>query len=514
MSSTFSDQHDQMPIMGHPPGLFVLFATEMWERFSFYGMKALLILYLVKYHLFTDTEGNLLVGSYAALVYAMPVIGGYLADKYLGFRKAVIFGGILLVLGHIGMAYEGNAATAMANGSIARDTTALGVFYFSLSLIILGVGFLKANISSIVGELYAKEDPRRDSGFTIFYMGINLGSFLATILCSWLGETYGWGYGFGAAGIGMLLGLGVFIWGRPLLSGKGESPNPSYLKQSALGPINKEWMIYLLSIITLPILWILIQNHHMVENMLILASIASLIFIIYQLTTVDAASRDRLISLTLLIILSVVFWALFEQAYTSLTLFADRSVDRTVGSSEYAAGMFLSLNALFIIIFAPFFAWMWTALDKRNLQPNTFVKFGLAIVLVSVGFGILVLGGKYADAGKVGAIWLVLAYLFHSWGELCLSPVGLSSVTKLSPPKIVGFMMGVWFLATAAAEYVAALLANLASIPTVSGEAADVAQATASSVALFDKLFVVGGIIGVAVLVASPLFKRLMHGVK
>ncbi|MCB0376170.1 MAG: oligopeptide:H+ symporter, partial [Sinomicrobium sp.] len=197
----------QKTFLGHPVGLFVLFATEMWERFSFYGMKALLIFYLVKYHLFSDSAGNLIVGSYAALVYALPVLGGYLADKYLGFRKAVIFGGILLVLGHTGMAYEGSAAVEMANGTIERDEPALQVFYLSLSLIIMGVGFLKANISSIVGELYGKGDKRRDSGFTIFYMGINTGSFMATLICGWLGETYGWSYGFGAAGLGMLIGL-------------------------------------------------------------------------------------------------------------------------------------------------------------------------------------------------------------------------------------------------------------------------------------------------------------------
>src|SRR5690606_36159424 len=187
-------------ILGHPVGLFVLFATEMWERFSFYGMKALLLFYLTKYHLFSDDYGNLLVGSYAALVYALPVIGGFLADRYLGFRKAVIYGGILLVLGHLGMAFEGTEAVLGEDGTIERDQSALQIFYFSLALIIVGVGFLKANISSIVGELYTKEDDRRDSGFTIFYMGINLGSFMATLICGWLGETYGWNYGFGAAG--------------------------------------------------------------------------------------------------------------------------------------------------------------------------------------------------------------------------------------------------------------------------------------------------------------------------
>jgi proton-dependent oligopeptide transporter, POT family len=501
-------------LFGHPRGLFILFLTEMWERFSFYGMKALLIFYLVKYHLFTDDAGYSVVGSYAAMVYAMPVIGGYLADKYLGFRKAVLFGGVLLVLGHIGMAYEGNAATAMADGIIQRDQFALSVFYFSLSLIILGVGFLKANISSIVGELYTENDERRDSGFTIFYMGINLGSFLATILCSWLGETYGWSYGFGAAGIGMIFGLITFIYGTKYFEGKGEPKDPAMLREKVYGLISREWLIYLLSVVSLGAIWIFIQNHKLVEGLLIVASIGSLIFIIWQLTKATRVERDRLIALTILIIFSVVFWALFEQAYTSMNLFAERSIDRHILGIEVPAGSFLSLNALFIILFAPVFAWIWIFLDKKHMQPDTGIKFGLAIVFVALGFGALVMGGSMAEAGKVGAMWLVLAYLLHTWGELCLSPVGLSSVTKLSPSGIVGFMMGVWFLATAGAEYVAALLAQLASIETAAGEIPDVVAATNSYIELFYKLFVVGGIIGLILLAASPFIKKLMHGVK
>lgn len=503
----------QSELMGHPRGLFVLFMTEMWERFSFYGMKALLIFYLVRYHLFSDEAGNLIVGSYAAMVYAMPVIGGYLADKYLGFRKAVTFGGVLLVLGHIGMAFEGNAATAMASGEIQRDEFALSIFFLSLSLIVLGVGFLKANISSIVGELYDKGDDRRDSGFTIFYMGINLGSFLATIICSWLGETYGWSYGFGAAGVGMLFGLLTFTYGSKYFYGRAEPKDPAYLQQKVFG-VSREWLIYILSVVSVAVIWFIIQNHTLVEGLLLFAAVVSLVFIIYQLTKCTPVERERLIALTILIIFSVVFWALFEQAYTSLNLFAERSIDRNLFGIEIPAGAFLSLNALFIILFAPIFAWFWVTLDKKNMQPNTAIKFAMGIILVGLGFGALVFGGSIAEAGKVGAIWLVLAYLLHTWGELCLSPVGLSSVTKLSPARIVGFMMGVWFLATAGAEYVSVLLANLASIETVGGEVTDVVAATNSYIALFNKLFIVGLVVGFFLLVISPLIKRLMHGVK
>lgn len=503
---------DQGQLFGHPRGLFVLFMTEMWERFSFYGMKALLIFYLVQYHLFSDEAGNIIVGSYAALVYAMPVIGGYIADKYLGFRKAVVFGGIMLVLGHIGMAFEGNAATETAQG-IIRDDNAIQIFFLSMSFIVLGVGFLKANISSIVGELYEANDKRRDSGFTIFYMGINLGSALATILCSWLGETYGWGYGFGAAGIGMLFGLVTFVYGSKYFSGKAEPKDPAILKEKVFGLINREWFIYILSVLSVFVIWQVIQRHTMVEGLLIGASVISLGVIIWFLVQSEKVVRDRLIALTVLIIFSVVFWALFEQAYTSMNLFAERSLDRTLFGSEIPAGSFLSLNAIFIIIFAPVFAWVWVALDKRGMNPNAAIKFAVGIILVALGFGALVLGGQQAAAGKVAMIWLVLAYLLHTWGELCLSPVGLSYVTKLSPGKIVGFMMGVWFLATAGAEYVAALLANLASIETTGGEVADIAQATQGYIDLFYQLFVMGGIIGVVLLLLSPFIKKLMHGI-
>ncbi len=505
----------QKELFGHPVGLYILFLTEMWERFSFYGMKALLILYLVKYHLFSDTAGNLLVGSYAALVYAMPVIGGLLADKYLGFRRAVTFGGILLVLGHLGMAYEGEAAKAMTTGVIERDESALQVFYFSLALIIMGVGFLKANISSIVGELYKRGDARRDSGFTIFYMGINLGSALATLICAWLGEKYGWNYGFGAAGIGMVLGLVTFIYGKKYFYGKGEAKDESLLKRkSALG-LSNEKTIYLLAVLAVFVVWQMVQRHSVVEVLLMVAGAGSLIYILwYAFMRSNRIQRERLFALTILILFSVIFWSLFEQAYTSLNLYADRILDRTTDMfGEIPAGSFLSLNAIFIILFAPVFAWLWIKLEKRNMNPNAAVKFALAIILVGLGFGALVLGANLSGTGKVAIIWLVLAYLFHTWGELCLSPVGLSYVTKLSPGKIVGFMMGVWFLATAGSEYIASLLANLASIDTSGGAATDLVGAKASYTDLFEKLLYTGLIFGGILLVISPLVKKMMHNV-
>jgi proton-dependent oligopeptide transporter, POT family len=508
---TVFSTEDKNDFFGHPKALFMLFFTEMWERFSFYGMKALLIFYLTKYYLFSDNQGNLLIGSYAALVYAMPVVGGFIADRYLGFRKAIVFGGILLVLGHLGMAYEGNSTTQSLTGEIIRDDFALQIFYLSLAFIVMGVGFLKANISSLVGELYEVGDKRRDSGFTIFYMGINLGSFLATLICVWLGEKYGWSYGFGSAGIGMLLGLVTFIWGKKLLSGKGESNNSEFLVTKTVG-IQNEYLIYFFSILSIAIIWQMVQSHSVVQNLLVTAGGISFVYILYYaITQLDKIARERLFALTILIIFTVVFWALFEQAYTSLNLFADRVLDRTVFGYTIPAGQFLSLNALFIVLFAPVFAWLWVQLGKYN--PNTAVKFAIALLLVGLSFGSLVFGISISEMGKVGAIWLVLTYLFTTCAELCLSPVGLSAVTKLSPVKIVGFMMGVWFLATASSEFIASILANIASVDTSNGEALDLNLAKKSYLTLFEYLFYTGMGFGILLLALSKPINKLMHGV-
>lgn len=502
---------EEQTFFGHPKALFILFFTEMWERFSFYGMKALLIFYLTKYHLFSDDTGNLLIGSYAALVYAVPVIGGFIADKYLGFRKAIVFGGIMLVLGHLGMAYEGNAATQSITGEITRDNFALQVFYFSLAMIILGVGFLKANISSLVGELYSVGDKRRDSGFTLFYMGINLGSFLATIICVWLGESYGWSYGFGAAGVGMFFGLVTFISGKKFLMGKGESNNQPFLEKRTFG-LKNEWLIYIGSVLSTLLFWQMVQNHDAVSIALQVAGGVSFLYIVYYaVTKLDGKAREQLIALTILIVFTIVFWALFEQAYTSMNLFADRILDRHIFGFEISAGQFLSFNALFIILLAPVFAWLWVKLGKYN--PNTAVKFALALALVGLGFGALVMGINLSGVGKVAAFWLILAYFLHTCGELSLSPVGLSAVTKLSPVKIVGFMMGVWFLATASSEFIASLLANIASVDTSNGLAPDLNVAKESYLKLFEYLFYTGIGFGAVLLALSPVIKKLMHGV-
>jgi len=492
----------------------VCFTTELWERFSFYGMKYLLLLYLTKYHLFSDSNGLEVLGGYAALVYAMPVIGGLLADRYLGMRKAVLFGGFLLVLGHLGMAVEGEQARVV-NGQIVRDHTALQVFYFSLALIVVGVGFLKPNISTIVGRLYAADDPRRDSGFTLFYMGINIGAFTATLLCGYLGETFGWAYGFGAAGIGMLFGLVTFVTGQKHLHGLAEPADPDLLRQTSAIGISKEASIYLCGLLAVVVVWQMLQFHGAVGTTLNLLSVAVLAGLAWFITTqCNRVERERMIALVILTISTVVFWALFEQAAGSMTLFADRVMDRQLFGVELTAAQYGSFNSLFIFLFAPVFAWLWTALGRRGLEPGTPVKFALGIAQAGLGFGALVWGASHpGEAGLVASYWMVLAYLLHTTGELCLSPVGLSAVTRLAVPKIVGVMMGAWFLATAYSEFVAVQLGKLAAVTTVQGNVANAEVALQQYTALFSDLFYIGIGAGVLLLLLSPLLKKLMHGV-
>ncbi len=499
--------------LGHPKGLFVLFFTEMWERFSYYGMRALLILYLTKHFLFGDKEGALIFGSYASLVYAMPVLGGLIADRYLGFRKAITFGAILLVCGHFGMAFEGPGASQMiVNGQtvIVRDQVYTQAFYLSLAFIIVGVGFLKANISTIVGQLYAVDDPRRDAAFTIFYMGINIGSFVATLLCAYLGETYGWRYGFGMAGIGMLVGLITFQLGRKHLLGHGEPPSPADLKTTVLPGINKERLIYIVGVLSVFVIWQVIQKTS--ELGLMLSVFGALVVgwvIWFSVFKLEPEERDRMLVMLFLIIVSVLFWALFEQAGSSLTLFTDRNVNM---GDTFTAGMFQSLNPLFIIILAPVFAAMWVGLARRKWEPSTPAKFGLGILQVGLGFAVLIYGTSQAGPdGKVAVIWLAAMYLLHTTGELCLSPVGLSMVTKLSVQRVGAMMMGVWFLSSAFAAYAGGMIAGLTAINPEDAAAESGAASLAVYTGVFETLAILAIVFGVALLLVSPLLQRRMH---
>jgi POT family proton-dependent oligopeptide transporter len=482
----------QKTFLGHPTGLFVLFFAEMWERFSYYGMRALLIFYLTKHWLYSDQKASLIYGAYTALVYITPVVGGYLADRYLGQRKAVQFGAVLLIIGHSLMAVEGDGG---------QNSASINIFWLALAFITVGVGFLKANISVIVGQLYPRTDVRRDAAYTIFYVGINLGGALGALLCGYLGETYGWSYGFGAAGVGMLAGLIVFVWGKPLLMGKGEPPVPARLAQPVAG-LKLEWMLYLAGLIAVGLVWVLIQNQAFVGTVL---GVSGAILVGYVLWTavfkLVPEERDRILGALFLILGSILFWALFEQAGSSLNLYTDRYVDR----QGVPASVFQSINSIYIVLLGPVFAALWMWLGKRGMEPSAPAKFGLALIQLGFGFLVLVLGASSGVATPV--LFIFLIYLLHTTGELCLSPVGLSAMNRLSPVHMASLIMGTWFFATASGNFAAGLIAAATGAESASGE-------TAGQQTVLDVYATVGWVAvgaGVVVILISPFVKKLMH---
>ena len=597
-------------LRNHPKGLIIAFSAEMWERFSFYGMRGLLIFYLTQHFFFGDEEATGVYGSYGSLVYLLPLIGGVVADRYIGTRKAILFGAVLLVAGHGLMAYEGRGSSqtltyagqsypvqvegradgretrivvggqayeygpspdgglaitglpaggplpaVLPEGSyelpVDQDDFGRNVFFLALSLIVMGVGYLKPNISTIVGQLYPQGDPRRDSGFTLYYYGINLGAFWASVLCGYLGQTVGWWAGFGLAGLGMLAGLIVFVLGKPLLQGKGESPFPELIKKPVAGPLNREHLVYLFGIAMVGVVWLLFQSHDVVGMALIASTIAALAFIIFTIVRLkgDKVARERMQLAMVLIFGSVVFFTLFEQAGSSLNLFADRNVDLSIGSGMSTFGPLLlasraalveagltpglitdgrlwietgitaaqtqSFNAGFILIFAPVFAAMWAGLAKRDRDPNPVMKFGLGIIQVGLGFLVVVWGvqaGLVNEAFRTPIFMLLFLYLLHTTGELFLSPVGLSQITKLSVPSIVSFMMAVWFLSSSIAHFLGGIIAGLAGTETVGGQVLDPQAALNTSIDTFNGLGWVGVGIGAAFIASSFFIKHWAHG--
>ncbi len=420
---------------GHPKGLYMLFFAEMWERFSYYGMRALLIFYLTKHWLFSDGNANLIYGAYTSLVYITPVLGGYLADRYLGQRKAVLFGGLLLAIGHSLMAVEGNGG---------QTDPAINVFWAALAFIIVGSGFLKANISVMVGQLYKLTDVRRDGAYTVFYMGINVGAALGTILVGYLGETIGWGYGFGLAGIGMLLGLVVFVLGKGVLNCAGEAPAP--LAKS------REWTLYGIGLGAVAVCWALVQYQSVIQSLLVISGVALLAYVLFQTFKLDKEPRERMFAILFLISLNPLFWGLFEQAGGSMSLFTDRYVDR--GATP--ASLFQSINPIYIIILAPLFAGLWQWLGKRGKEPSAPAKFGLALAQMGLANLVLVWGAEaYGIAAMTPVLFVFLYYLLATTGELCLSPVGLSAMNRLAPSYLASLIMGAWFYMTAVGNFVA-----------------------------------------------------------
>ncbi|HET9458520.1 MAG TPA: peptide MFS transporter [Sphingomicrobium sp.] len=472
--------------LGHPKGLYMLFFAEMWERFSYYGMRALLIFYLTKHWLFADAKANLVYGAYTSLVYITPVLGGYLADRYLGQRRAVLFGGILLMCGHFLMAVEGTGGQS--------DPT-INVFWAALAFIIVGSGFLKANISVMVGQLYRLTDTRRDGAYTIFYMGINLGAAVGTILVGYLGETIGWAYGFGLAGIGMLAGLVVFVIGRPALHGAGEAP----IRLAK----NTEWTLYAVGLAAVAVIWALVQYQDVIQTLLIISGLMLLGYVLYEAFKLDKQPRERIFAILFLIALNPVFWGLFEQAGGSINLYTDRFVDR----AGVPASLFQSINPIYILVLAPIFAALWVILGKRNLEPSAPAKFALALLQVGAGFLVFVWGANafpIGDEAKTAVLFVFLLYLLHTTGELCLSPVGLSAMNRLAPPFMASLIMGAWFYMTAVGNFVAGKIGE-----ATGGHGGEMTKETTLEVYNTIGWWTVG--IGVVVLALSPLVKRWMH---
>jgi proton-dependent oligopeptide transporter, POT family len=469
---------------GHPKGLYVLFFAEMWERFSYYGMRALLIFYLTKHWLFADDKANLIYGAYTSLVYITPVLGGYLADRYLGQRKAVLFGGIMLAIGHGMMAIEGTGGQA--------DAT-INVFWAALAFIIVGSGFLKANISVIVGQLYPRTDIRRDGAYTIFYVGINVGAAIGTILVGYLGETYGWGYGFGLAGIGMLLGLIVFVLGKPLLLGNGEAPNPLTK--------GKEWSLYGIGVASVAVIWALVQYQSVIQGLLAVSGVALLGYVLYESFKLEKEPRERMFAILFLIALNPLFWGLFEQAGGSMNLFTDRYVDR----SGVPASIFQSINPIYIVLLGPIFAALWVWLGKRGREPSAPAKFGLALLQMGFANLVLVWGAKAIGMEAMTPVLFVfLYYLLATTAELCLSPVGLSAMNRLAPKHLASLIMGAWFYMTAVGNFVAGKIGE-----ATGGEGGEMTKDRLLDIYQLFGWISIGA--AVAVLLFSPIVKRWMH---
>jgi POT family proton-dependent oligopeptide transporter len=475
-----------------PRALPTIFFTEMWERFSYYGMRALLVLYLVNALGYERANALEIYGLYTGLVYLSPIIGGWLADRYLGTRKAVLIGGITMALGHFAMAFE-------------------PLLYLALGLLIAGNGFFKPNMATLLGSLYHQNDPRRDGGFTIYYMGVNLGAFFSPLVAGTLGEKVGWHYGFASAGIGMCLGIAQFLWGQDRLEGAGLPKGKSRLDA-------RDWMhVIAISLAMVPLVYLVMGAWKFVgpvwdplSGVAKLGIVAIVVAVLWGIGHVRAKRHaeaghepltseewQRIVAILVMGFFVVFFWMGFEQAGGTMNLFADKLTDRNLGGWEIPASYFQSINPLAILAFGPVMAALWLRLDTSRFALPTPAKMAFGLVFLALGFIVLAIGDQRAESvGKVGPQWLAIVYLLHTIGELCLSPVGLSMVSKLAPARVAALMMGIWYLANAAANYLAGILEELLA---------------GSSIPLY--WFLVGSSLGAAIMLfaITPLLKRLMH---
>jgi len=491
---------------GHPRGLSTLFVTEMWERFSYYGMRALLILFMTAAPAagglgYDATTAGAVYGLYTFGVYALALPGGWIADRLVGQRRAVLYGGILIAFGHYSLAIP-----------------SMLTFYAGLLLIVLGTGLLKPNISAIVGDLYSEKGARRDAGFSIFYMGINVGALAGPLICSWLGEPrtgapwVNWHYGFGAAGVGMTLGLIQYVAGQRHLAGAGQlkedSGQPERIaaarRQFGIGLAVAALLVGIVATLslsgTLPVT-VFAESVFYLVTALFAAYFAIVIFFLAR----NSVERQRLTVCFLLSLGAAMFWSGFEQAGSALNLFARDLTDRTIFGIEVTAGALQAVNPIFIIMLAPVVGMIWVRLGNRN--PSMATKFGLGLVLLAVGFVVMAWASMSLQDGKVGMQWLVATYFFHTVGELCLSPVGLSSMTKLAPGRLVGQMMGTWFMGAAIGNLVAGLVTRF--LP----QTETVEAAMQNGVQLFGMVAAITGGAGLLFLAFSKPIRRMQAGV-
>lgn len=482
-----------------PKQLYLLFFAEMWERFSFYGMKALLIAYMTTQLNYDDPKAYAILGSYAALVYTMPMFGGFMADKFIGYRRAVIFGGILMTLGHLILALPNSWS-----------------FFYGMAFIICGNGFFKPNISSLVGTLYKKNDPRRDSGFSIFYMGINIGAALGGALCAYVGTKINWHYGFGLAGIFMFVGLVVFIAGHKSLQQKGLPPDMALLNRPAFGFIKPEWFIYGGTLLVIPLVVALFNQYQMMDYIMFTLGIVALIYVLSVGMKLEKTARLQLFAALIMIIFSVVFWAIYEQNAGSMNLLAERNSQMTLFGFDLPE---LSVNNFlppgWVIVLTLIAAPLWPWLNKRGKEPGTPLKFAISFLLLGAGFYVFYFGCVLNEQTGIIPLWpYVLGYMFIISGELCLSPIGLSMVTKLSPLKMVSMMMGIWFFASAIGEFLAAKIGSLMSVPKSILDKNDPILSLPYYAGVIQKIAIASFIIGLLLMFSVRFLKRWMGGIK
>lgn len=495
MSLTANNIKSNTPL-SQPRSLYILLLTELWERFSYMGLRVLLILYITSELNYTDLDSYGIYGMYFTLLYASNLIGGYLADRYLGNRNAILLGGFIVIIGHICLILPFKA-----------------LFTIGLSFLIIGTGFFKANISSFLGQFYEANDPRRDSGFTIFYMGINIGGLLAPLFCGYVGRAYGWHYGFGLAGTAMILGMLTFILGQKALGQKGRSPIEAKLNEHYfLGCSRYQWILISI-LLCVPLLAWCLQHHQNIESILYGVGFVMLTSVIRMALSCKGDERKRMFVLIAMLPFYLAFWASFEQAGASINLFTERHVDRQFMGMEINTTWFQSLNPLFIILLAPFFSSLWLYLGRRGREPLTPTKFALALFLVSLSFWFLKLGVQEASRdGMTSIIWVISAYFLQSMGELCLSPVALSMVTKLAPARFSSFMMGSLFLSMAFAHFIAQQIARYftaAQEVDVIKNISDIEASLTIFRDIFDFLIYFPAIMGLIMLLSFPLLKSV-----